>query len=144
MRAGDTAPFTRLGSTSLPEVARVHGVNIFSRKCSFVANHGRRLRSLQAFGLIAIAFSAIVLALISRAYTVRLQNRIIRLEMRLRLERLGRADEFTRLTSPQLVGLRFASDAELPDLVDRALREDLALDQIKRKIEDWQPDFHRT
>jgi hypothetical protein len=100
--------------------------------------------SLQAFGLIAIAFSAIVLALISRAYTVRLQDRIIRLEMRLRLERLGRADEFTRLTTAQLVGLRFASDAELPDLVDRALGEDLTLDQIKRKIEDWQPDFHRT
>jgi hypothetical protein len=105
---------------------------------------GFRHPSLQAVGLIAIAFSAIVLALISRAYTVRLQDRIIRLEMRLRLERLGRADEFTRLTTPQLVGLRFASDAELPDLVDRALREDLALDQIKRKIEDWQPDFHRT
>lgn len=105
---------------------------------------GFRHPSLQAFGLIAVAFSAIVLALISRAYTVRLQDRIIRLEMRLRLERLGRADEFTRLTTPQLVGLRFASDAELPDLVDRALREDLALDQIKREIEDWQPDLHRT
>ncbi len=100
--------------------------------------------SLQVFGLIAISFSAIVLALISRAYTVRLQDRIIRLEMRFRLERIGRADEFARLTTPQLVGLRFASDAELPDLVDRALREDLSLDQIKRNVEDWQPDFHRT
>jgi len=84
------------------------------------------------------------LALISRAYTVRLQDRIIRLEMRFRLERIGRADEFARLTTPQLVGLWFASDAELPDLVDRALREDLSLDQIKRNVEDWQPDFHRT
>ncbi len=60
--------------------------------------------SLQVFGLIAISFSAIVLALISRAYTVRLQDRIIRLEMRYRLERIGRADEFARLTTPQLVG----------------------------------------
>jgi hypothetical protein len=50
---------------------------------------GFRHPSLQVFGLIAIAFSAMVLALISRAYTVRLQDRIIRLEMRLRLERLG-------------------------------------------------------
>ena len=100
--------------------------------------------SPQVFGLIALAFSAIVLALISRAYTVRLQDRIIRLEMRLRLERLGKAFEFTRLTTPQLVALRFASDAELPDLVDRALTENLALDQIKRSINDWQPDFHRT
>jgi hypothetical protein len=99
--------------------------------------------SPQAFGLIALAFSAIVLALISRAYTVRLQDRIIRL-MRLRLERLGKAFEFTRLTTRQLVALRFASDAELRDLVDRTLTENLALDQIKRSINDWQPDFHRT
>jgi hypothetical protein len=105
---------------------------------------GFRNPSPQAFGLIALAFSVIVLALISRAYTVRLQDRIIRLEMRLRLERLGKALEFTRLTTPQLVALRFASDAELRDLVDRALTENLALDQIKRSINDWQPDFHRT
>ena len=103
-----------------------------------------RRPSAQAFGLIALAFSAIVLALISRAYTVRLQDRIIRLEMRHRLERLGKALEFARLTTPQLVALRFASDAELRDLVDRALTENLTLDQIKRSINDWQPDFHRT
>ena len=100
--------------------------------------------SAQAFGLIALACSAIVLALISRAYTVRLQDRIIRLEMRLRLERFGKAREFARLTTPQLVALRFASDAELRDLVDRALTENLTLDQIKRSVNDWQPDFHRT
>lgn len=100
--------------------------------------------SPQTFGLIALAFSAIVLALISRAYTVRLQDRIIRLEMLVRLERLGKAPEFTRLTTPQLVALRFAPDAELRDLVDRALKENLSLDQIKRSINDWQPDFHRT
>jgi hypothetical protein len=100
--------------------------------------------SPQAFGLTALAFSVIVLALISRAYTVRLQDRIIRLEMRLLLERLGKALEFMRLTTPLLVALRFASDGELRDLVDRALTENLALDQIKRSINDWQPDFHRT
>jgi hypothetical protein len=100
--------------------------------------------SLEVFGLIALAFSAIVLALISRAYTVRLQDRIIRLEMRLRLERLGKGSEFTHFSTPQLVALRFASDAELPDLVDRALKEHLALHQIKRAVQDWQPDLHRT
>jgi hypothetical protein len=100
--------------------------------------------SPQAFGLVALAFSTIVLAGISRAYTVRLQDRIVRLEMRLRLERLGKASEFTRLTTPQLVALRFASDAELPELVDRSLTENLGLDQIKRAVKDWQPDFHRT
>ncbi|MDQ2775984.1 MAG: DUF6526 family protein [Acidobacteriota bacterium] len=100
--------------------------------------------SLEVFGLIALAFSAIVLALISRAYTVRLQDRIIRLEMRIRLEGLSKGSEFTLLSTPQLVALRFASDAELPDLVDRALKENLALVQIKRAVKDWQPDLHRT
>jgi hypothetical protein len=100
--------------------------------------------SPQAFGLIALAFSSIVLALISRAYTVRLQDRIIRLEMRLRLQSLGKSSNFTHLTTPQLVALRFASDAELPDLLNRTLTENLPHDQIKRSIKDWQPDFHRT
>ena len=103
-----------------------------------------RRPSPQILGLMALASSAIVLALISRAYTVRLQDRIIRLEMKLRLERLGKACAFTSLTTSQLVALRFASDAELPHLVDRTLRESLALDQIKRSIHDWKPDFHRT
>ena len=103
-----------------------------------------RRPSLLAFGLVALAFSSLVLAGISRLYTVRLQDRIVRLEMQLRLERLGKAPEFARLTTPQLVALRFASDAELPDLVERALKENLALDQIKGAISDWQPDFHRT
>jgi hypothetical protein len=100
--------------------------------------------SLEVFALIALAFSAIVLALISRAYTVRLQDRIIRLEMRIRLERVGKGSEFTLLSTPQLVALRFASDVELPDLVDRTLNENLALVQIKRAVKDWQPDLHRT
>jgi len=103
-----------------------------------------RRPSPQAFGLISLAFSAIVLAGISRAYTVRLQDRIIRLEMQFRLERLGKGFEFARLTTPQLIALRFASDGELPELVDRALTQKLARDQIKRAIGDWQPDLYRT
>ena len=62
----------------------------------------------------------------------------------IRLERLGKGSEFTLLSTPQLVALRFASDAELPDLVDRAWKENLALVQIKRAVKDWQPDLHRT
>lgn len=95
-------------------------------------------------GLLCLTTSVVLLVLISRTYTVRLQNRIIRLEMRLRLARLGREADFERLTTPQLVGLRFASDAELPALVDRALAEGLTSRQIKQAVRNWQPDHHRT
>ena len=103
-----------------------------------------RAPTLQNVALVCLAFSVMVLVGISRLYTTRLQNRIIRLEMQLRLERLGRARDFARLSTPQLVGLRFASDAELPGLMDRALAENLTSDQIKRAVTDWQADWHRT
>lgn len=79
-----------------------------------------------------------------RTFALRLQNRIIRLEMDVRLRRLGRAEVLARLTVPQLVALRFASDAEMPLLVDRALAENLTGDQIKRAVTDWQGDHLRT
>jgi Family of unknown function (DUF6526) len=100
--------------------------------------------SLQNFALVCLAFSVMVLCAISRAYTVRLQDRIVRLEMQVRLERLGRQKDFLSLSTKQLVALRFASDAELPDLIDRALTMKLTPDQIKRSVSDWQADVHRT
>jgi hypothetical protein len=129
--------------TYFPTMTPVAGVPAIIALVLFVFEAFRHPSPL-AVGLIGLAFSVVVLALISRAYTVRLQDRIIRLEMRLRLERLGKAFEFARLTTPQLVALRFASDTELPDLVDRSLKENLALEEIKRSINNWQPDFHRT
>ena len=75
---------------------------------------------------------------------MRLQDRIVRLEMQVRLERLGRQKDFLSLSTKQLVALRFASDAELPDLIDRALTMKLTPDQIKRSVSDWQADLHRT
>jgi hypothetical protein len=49
-----------------------------------------------------------------------------------------------RLSKPQIIALRFASDEELADLLARADRERLTPDQIKRAIKDWQPDLDRT
>ncbi|MEQ1574190.1 MAG: DUF6526 family protein [Vicinamibacterales bacterium] len=100
--------------------------------------------TLQNVGLVCVAFSVIVLVVISRWYTVGLQDRIIRLEMQLRLDRLGRAGDFGRLSTPQLVALRFGSDEELPGLIDRVLTEKLTPDQIKRAVTNWQADLHRT
>ena len=103
-----------------------------------------RQPSVVAFGLVALSLAVFTLVLISRAYTVRLQDRIIRLEMHGRLARLGRDRDFSRLSTRQITALRFASDPELPALLDRTLEENLSSDQIKRAIVNWQADLHRT
>jgi hypothetical protein len=103
-----------------------------------------RQPSVVAFGLVTLSFAVFTLVLISRAYTVRLQDRIIRLEMHGRLARLGRDRDCSRLSTRQITALRFASDPELPALLDRTLEENLSSDQIKRAIVNWQADLHRT
>lgn len=105
-----------------------------------------RAPSLAGVGELCLAVTALVLVAMSRIYIVRLQDRIIRLEMRVRLARLlpQRPADIERLSVRQLVALRFAPDAELPGLVDRALAEHLTPDQIKQAIRDWQADYQRT
>jgi hypothetical protein len=98
-------------------------------------------------GMISLGIATLVLILISRAYTTALQNRIIRLEMRVRLMDLLPRDQhakISQLSTPQLVGLRFASDPELPALVDRAIAERLSRDDIKKSIKTWVADWERT
>jgi len=103
-----------------------------------------RQPSVVSFGLVLLSFGVFTLVLISRAYTVRLQDRIIRLEMLGRLARIGRDRDFSRLSTSQVVALRFASEGELPALLDRTLAENLTSEQIKRAIVTWQPDLYRT
>lgn len=103
-----------------------------------------RAPSLQSLALLCLAVSVMTLVAISRLYIVRLQDRIIRLEMQIRLDRLGRSHLFPRLSTRQLVALRFASDPELPGLADRASAENLTADQIKKEVREWQADLHRT
>jgi hypothetical protein len=100
-----------------------------------------------AIGVAGLIAADVVLLLISRTYTTKLQDRIIKLEMRLRCaERLMPAHQAiaSRLPTPSIVALRFASDDELPILVERAEREHLTPDQIKRAIRTWVPDWERT
>jgi Family of unknown function (DUF6526) len=103
-----------------------------------------RQRSLLSLGALLLSGGVFMLVWISRAYTVRLQDRIIRVEMHGRLLRLGRDRDFGRLTTKQITALRFASDAELPALLDKTLAENLTPDQIKRGVTNWQADLHRT
>lgn len=96
--------------------------------------------------LMAIAF--LLAALHARMFALSVQDRVIRLEMRLRMERLlppelrSRIPEFT---VSQLVALRFASDAELAGLARKVLDEKLTdRKAIKKMVQKWEPDYLRA
>jgi hypothetical protein len=100
-----------------------------------------------AVGLFGLVACNLVLLGISRTYTTALQDRIINLEMRVRCASLltpAQQAIVARLDKGQLIALRFASDAELPALLEQAEREHLSADQIKRAIKNWVPDLART
>jgi hypothetical protein len=82
-----------------------------------------------------------------RLYALKVQDRVIRLEERLRLTQILQEPLRSRipeLTVDQLCGLRFASDAELPKLVERTLNEKLKRADIKKAIQNWRPDYWRV
>lgn len=83
----------------------------------------------------------------TRGFPLAVQDRLIRLEMRLRLREVLPETLHGRIldiTPDQLIGLRFASDAELPELVGRVLDGSLAKRrEIKQAIRDWQADEYR-
>ncbi len=95
-----------------------------------------------------LAVALVLLLFYARIFALTVQDRVIRLEMTLRLDQLLPPDLRPRInhfTVGQLVALRFASDAELPDLARRVLEENLT-DQkaIKKMIQNWKPDFLRV
>jgi Family of unknown function (DUF6526) len=88
-----------------------------------------------------------VLAGTARGAALRAQNRIIRLEERLRLAALLPVTDrphIDELSIKQLIALRFASDAELPALVHKTLTQNLEPKAIKESITTWRPDYDRV
>jgi hypothetical protein len=87
-------------------------------------------------------------ALTARIMALAVQDRVIRLEMRLRMRELLPADMHPRIpeiTREQYVGLRFASDAELPALVRKVLSGELkTAAEIKKQIAQWEGDYLRA
>jgi hypothetical protein len=97
--------------------------------------------------LVVMSVALFLLGGVARSSALRAQDRIIRLEERLRYQALLPAGELAAsqgLTTKQMIALRFASDAELPHLVHRALAENMTPKQIKQSITVWRPDYERV
>jgi cellulose synthase/poly-beta-1,6-N-acetylglucosamine synthase-like glycosyltransferase len=109
--------------------------------------HSGLRHSLHSFLLILLAAAALTLVFKVRLYALRVQDRVIRLEERLRLMQVlpePLRSRIPELTESQLCGLRFASDAELAKLTERALKEKLSRKEIKKSIQNWRPDYWRV
>ena len=104
--------------------------------------------SWSLFFWVLLSVTLILLALSARLMALKAQDRLIRLEERLRYQQLLTADLLAKanaLTPGQMIALRFASDQELPELVERTLTGEFAKSkEIKMAIKNWRADHHRV
>ena len=120
---------------------------VFAISLIITVVHLFRRPGLHSAWLVVFVLAAIVAIFKIRLNALRVQDRLIRLEERMRLERLLDASLRPRIgefSESQLIGLRFASDAELPALAAKALAEKLSRDEIKKAIQQWRPDYFRV
>ncbi len=97
--------------------------------------------------IVVVALALAINTLKTRLYPLAVQDRLIGLEERLRLEKvIGAAgkDAGTQLSDDQLIGLRFASDAELAELARAAVSEKLARKEVKKRVKNWRADHRRA
>jgi hypothetical protein len=126
--------------------------HFFSLPVAFVtvivaAVHAYHVPTLMSAWFIVIAIAALVAVLKIRFYALSVQDRVIRLEERVRLSSVLQEPLRSRigeLSDSQLIGLRFASDAELPALFQRALTENLSRADIKKSVTNWRADSARV
>jgi hypothetical protein len=120
-------------------------LNIFATALWYRNHYYQHVHS----GLWAVMMSVALFLFVgtARGYALKVQDRVIRLEEKLRLASLVTASELIELESlnmKQYIALRFASNAELPELARRAIRENLTQKQIKQAIVSWRPDYDRV
>lgn len=103
--------------------------------------------NLHSFWMMVLALTLLLMALQTRRYALQVQDRLIRLEETLRMQRVlppELAARIGELSPRQFVGLRFAADGELAERVREALDEHLGGEAIKKRIQSWRPDTFRV
>ncbi len=103
--------------------------------------------SLMSAWLVILSIAIFIPVFKLRLYPLKVQDRVIRLEERIRLQALAPEEWHTqiyRLTEDQLIGLRFASDDEVVELAKQALEHNLNRKQIKERIKNWRADEWRV
>jgi hypothetical protein len=112
----------------------------------FALTHLFHHHDIDAAWFLVLSIVAFVALFRLRQYPLKVQDRVIRLEERLRLQSLAPAQwhtQISRLTEDQLIGLRFAGDDEVVELAKQALEHNLNRKQIKERIKDWRADNWR-
>jgi len=103
--------------------------------------------TLENFWMMVVMFSVIGVAYYARANAQIVQDRVIMFEVKTRLAQILLEEQrslIKQLSKPQLIGLRFASDDELPALVQATVTENLSNTDIKKRITNWQADWQRV
>ncbi|MEH7351964.1 DUF6526 family protein [Neobacillus drentensis] len=100
--------------------------------------------SLSGILYLAIVVILVIMFLLIRQYPLKVQDRAIRAEENLRHYVLTGELLDSKLTIGQITALRFASDAELPELSVRAASQNLSPDDIKKQITNWKADYYRV
>lgn len=94
--------------------------------------------------LILVAVILLLLFFYARLFALKAQDRAIRAEEKFRYYILTGKQISNKLTTRQIIGLRFASDGEFPALVEKAEKENLSEIDIKKAIVNWKSDFYRV
>jgi Family of unknown function (DUF6526) len=105
---------------------------------------GDHERLYSASLILVLVICALMLFFFCRTFALKAQDRAIRAEENLRHFVLTGKLPDPRLTIRQIIGLRFASDEELPALARKAAEESLSEDTIKRAVKQWRPDTYRA